>query len=972
MRNVAAPGQERQLRADTHTLLDSAVDAVFAHVCVLDTSGVILAVNKAWRKFHESNVAPNTHGTQDTYATHFVGSNYIGICAAASGANADEANAMAEGIRLVASGELPEFSLEYPCHSPSKQRWFMARVTRFEDDSGRLVVTHENITARILLEQHHRAAHDVLHKLSNNVPGVIYQYQQFGDGRTCFPYVSEGLREIFELAPEDLMADAGAVFRRIHADDLERVRTSIEQSERTLQPWLQEYRVLLPEVGLRWHAGNARPERQTDGSTIWYGHASDITSRVQRDQELKASETRFRHFFENNNSVMLLVDPKDGRLVDANQAACHFYGHRRSALLAKRIGDINTLKPQEVAREMQRAVQERCNYFSFRHRLASGEVRDVEVYSTPTVVDGRNILFSMVHDVTARKQAEASLKLAANVFVHAREGIMITDAQGLILDVNETFSRITGYSRDEVLGQNPRMLNSGRQSAEVYASMWQNLREKGHWYGEMWNRRKGGELYAVLETISRVSDESGAVQNYVALLSDITAMKEHEHELEHVAHYDALTQLPNRVLLFDRLQQAIIRSQREKTHLAVAFMDLDGFKAVNDSHGHNVGDTLLIEVARNVKACMREGDTLARIGGDEFVAVLVDLTQMAEYEAVVARMLHAAALPVRIGSLELHVSASIGVTLYPQDGVDADMLLRHADQAMYLAKQGGKNRCHLFDVSFDTQARARRHTMEQLQHALERDEFRLFYQPKVDLGSGAVVGWEALLRWQHASRGLLVPADFLFLINDHPMSIEVGKWVTARALGDMQQMRDMGIPHAVSINIGARELQDESLVRRLSAFLARHPDIDPGQLQLEVLESTALEDVIKVGSVMRECKQIGVSFALDDFGTGYSSLTYLKHLPAETLKIDKSFVKTMTSDSNDRAIVEGVIGLASAFDKEVIAEGVESFAHAALLKQLGCRYVQGYGIAQPMPLGRMQDWLQDWEREQRHILCSLG
>lgn len=303
----------------------------------------------------------------------------------------------------------------------------------------------------------------------------------------------------------------------------------------------------------------------------------------------------------------------------------------------------------------------------------------------------------LIVNITERKATEARLQLAANVFTHAREGILITDAQGAIIEVNDTFSRITGYGREEALGQNPRMLQSGRQSAEFYAAMWKQLIENGYWTGEVWNRRKSGEVYAEMLTISAVRDAHNATQNYVALFTDITSMKEQQHQLEHIAHYDALTGLPNRVLLADRLQQAIAQTQRRKQSLAVAFLDLDGFKAVNDTHGHKIGDELLIIVAQRMRLSLREGDTLARIGGDEFVAVLVDLEQPLDWEPLLERLLQMAAEPVQIGELTLHVSASIGVTLYPEDNADADILMRHADQAMYQAKQSGKNRYRLFE-----------------------------------------------------------------------------------------------------------------------------------------------------------------------------------------------------------------------------------------------------------------------------------
>jgi diguanylate cyclase (GGDEF)-like protein/PAS domain S-box-containing protein len=574
--------------------------------------------------------------------------------------------------------------------------------------------------------------------------------------------------------------------------------------------------------------------------------------------------------------------------------------------------------------------------------------------------EGRPILVGTGIDISERKQAEARLQLAASVFSHAREGIIITDAGGSIVDVNKTFSHITGYSCEEAIGRNPSILKSGRQSKEFYAEMWRSLADNGHWYGEMWNCKKNGELYAELVNITAVCDAGGAVRNYVALFTDITAMKEHQQQLEHIAHYDALTGLPNRVLLADRLRQAIVQARRRETLMALVYLDLDGFKEVNDTHGHETGDGLLIALSQRMKEALREGDTLARPGGDEFVIVLADLANVEECEVVLARLLRAAAAPVQIRDCVLKVSASLGVTLFPIDDGDADSLLRHADQAMYQAKQAGKNRFHLFDVDQDAAVSIRRESLDHIRRALDRREFVLYYQPKVNMRAGTVVGAEALIRWQHPVRGLLPPADFLPIIEDHPIGVELGEWVIEAALLQVREWNAAGLDIPVSVNVGARQLQQGDFAARLAQMLAAQPEVRPNQLELEVLETSALEDVAQVSERMHACRVLGVSFALDDFGTGYSSLTYLRRLPANLLKIDQSFVRDMLDDPDDLAIVKGVIGLAIAFRRKIIAEGVETVAHGSCLLSLGCDLAQGYGIARPMPAADLPAWAAKW------------
>jgi diguanylate cyclase (GGDEF)-like protein/PAS domain S-box-containing protein len=566
-----------------------------------------------------------------------------------------------------------------------------------------------------------------------------------------------------------------------------------------------------------------------------------------------------------------------------------------------------------------------------------------------------------IQDITERKQVEEKLQLAARVFTHAREGIMITAVDGTIVDVNDTFINITGYGRDDVLGQTPRILSSGLQGKDFYTALWDDLIKKGFWFGEIWNRRKNGEIYALMLTISAVYDTHNNPQHYVALFSDITSIKEHEKQLEHIAHYDALTNLPNRVLLADRLRQAMIQAQRRGQRLAVVFLDLDGFKSVNDSHGHEAGDQLLMTVAARMKQALREGDTLARLGGDEFVAVLLDLPDIEASVPMLGRLLNAAAQPVPVGDLNLQVSASLGITFYPQaEEVDADQLLRQADQAMYQAKLAGKNRYHVFDAEQDRSVRGYHENLEHIRSALTEREFVLYYQPRVNMRTGEIIGAEALIRWQHPSQGLLTPAQFLPILENHSLSIDLGEWVIDTALSQIEQWHSAGLNISVSVNIGALQLQQANFTDRLSALLAAHPNVGPGDLEMEVLETNALEDLVKVSEAINACQKLGVNFALDDFGTGYSSLTYLKRLPVKQLKIDQSFVRDMLEDPDDLAIVQGVLGLASAFSRIAVAEGVETEAHGEMLLQLGCEFAQGYGIAYPMKAEALPGWAASW------------
>ncbi|MDE2441280.1 MAG: EAL domain-containing protein [Betaproteobacteria bacterium] len=693
--------------------------------------------------------------------------------------------------------------------------------------------------------------------------------------------------------------------------------------------------------------------------------------RLATQEESRRLQQNLSGIFDTLTDFIFILDV-DGSILHYNRAVAETLAYGSNILKGKPIVAVHPENLRQLAEEtMADLIADRRLSCPLPILRANGEQIMVEIRIANGYWDDKPALIAIAQDISERLQAEERQRLAASVFDNAHEGIMITDHAGKIVEVNSTFTELTGYSRTEAIGNTPDLLKSGHHDAAFYDEMWQKIRKDGYWRGEIWNRKKSGEIFVEQLNISTVRNREGAISHFVAIFSDITLIKQHQQRLEHLAHFDALTQLPNRMLLGDRMQLAKAQTERSGKMLAVCYLDLDNFKPINDEYGHGVGDYLLIDVAQRLKTCVRAGDTVARLGGDEFVLLISNLEDLRECDHAMARVLGALAQPFLVSQRQLTISASIGVTLYPHDGSDSDTLLRHADQAMYAAKQAGRNRYHLFDPETDRRARARREEMERIRQGLANGEFRLFYQPKVNMRQGTVIGAEALIRWQHPERGLLLPDTFLPFLDGTEMAIEIGNWVINETLRQIDSWhREHGIDLAVSINISGNHLQHPGFSQRLGDLLAQYPGVSPRQVELEVLETAALEDIDTSAALFAECRNLGVSFALDDFGTGYSSLTYFRRLPADLLKIDQSFVRDMLDNPDDLAIVEGVIGLTQAFRRSVIAEGVETVEHGLVLLLLGCDMAQGFGIARPMPPEEIPAWIQHFQADELWNLAT--
>jgi diguanylate cyclase (GGDEF)-like protein/PAS domain S-box-containing protein len=547
-----------------------------------------------------------------------------------------------------------------------------------------------------------------------------------------------------------------------------------------------------------------------------------------------------------------------------------------------------------------------------------------------------------------RQQTLAELALAAQVFENGLQGTLITDANGRILRVNHMFSEITGYSPEEAIGETPRLLKSDHQSPEFYQTMWQSLTAHGSWQGELWDRRKNGEAFAAWQSISSVRDSDGNITYYIGMLQDVTEQKRASERIQHLAHYDILTGLPNRQLFHDRLQHAVTRASRDQSALAVLFVDLDRFKYINDSLGHYAGDQVLRITAERLSSCVREADTVARLGGDEFTILIENVGQISEVERLVERLLQTLAEPITLAERDLFIGASIGIALFPRDGTAAETLLKNADTAMYRAKAGGRGRACFFDEAM-SQATLRRIALTTaLRYSIEREELVLYLQPQAGLAKQRIQGFEALLRWQSAEHGWVMPNDFIPLAEESGQIIAIGEWVLDNACREAMRWSSRADGPNIAVNVSAIQLLEKGFVDQVATIL-QQTGLPPGRLELEITESAVMDQIDQAVIALERLKRLGVCIAVDDFGTGYSSLSYLKRLPVDRLKIDRSFVKDLPDDTNDAALVRAIVAMAHSLGLETVAEGIETEAQRAFLAALGCDHYQGYYLSRPLP-----------------------
>ncbi|MES9966651.1 MAG: EAL domain-containing protein [Sedimenticola sp.] len=688
-----------------------------------------------------------------------------------------------------------------------------------------------------------------------------------------------------------------------------------------------------------------------------------VILRQQANESLKSSEEHFRSISETAQDAIISTNDK-GAIISWNKGAAAIFGYMPDEIFGQpltkimppryhdryhlamtslsRTGKINQLgKPAETCGLNKDGVE-----------------FPIEI-SLSTWHDTKNLnITGIVRDITERKRHEEQLRQAATVFENATEGVIIADADSIITSVNRAITDITGYTAEEIIGNSPRLWKSQHHDSHFYQNMWSSIDQTGQWKGEIWNRRKDGKAFPCWQTIRAIKDDDGLIIHYVSVMSDITSIKESQEQVEYLAHHDPLTGLPNRLLFNARVDHAIDRANRNRKALGMMFMDIDNFKHINDSLGHPTGDTILQLAASKLEKLVRDNDTVARIGGDEFILLFEDLEDLHETGVIAEKILTAFSEPFHLEDHTLHITTSIGISLYPRDGDDVNTLVRNADTAMYQAKERGKNNFQYYTEEFTQQATERLKIEAELRSAMAQEEFCLHYQPQYSLDSGEIVGAEALLRWLHPETGLVMPDRFIPVIEETGMIIPIGKWVMETACRQITKWKDQGHDlQRISVNVSAIQLHDRNFMEMVRQIL-RETGCHPSWLEIEVTENLIMQEPEQSIAFLRELREMGVCVAVDDFGTGYSSLSYLKRLPLTKLKIDRSFILEIPDNPDDVAIVNAIIGLGKNLQLRLIAEGVEDQRQLEFLKQGGCNEAQGYHYSRPLSAEKMQELLK--------------
>ncbi|MCY1347013.1 PAS domain S-box protein [compost metagenome] len=677
----------------------------------------------------------------------------------------------------------------------------------------------------------------------------------------------------------------------------------------------------------------------------------DIDQLKATQEQLRISEEKFARAFHASPDGMLITRLRDGLLIDVNEGFSHITGYPMSEAT-----DQSTLQlgiwanPDDRLRMVERLLHEgSVRDFVAPIRTRGEQLRLCEMSVQSILIGDEVCMLTIARDITERQVMQEKLQQAATVFENTAEGVLITDTQQRITAVNRAFTEITGYSEAEALGQTPRLLASGQHDSAFFVAMWHQLADQGHWQGEIWNRRKSGEPYPEWLTISTVRNDAGEITHFVGVFADISILKHAQARLDYQAHHDPLTGLPNRLLFESRLQLALVEAANDDLHGAVLFIDLDRFKHINDSLGHPVGDLLLKGIAHRLREQLRDIDTVARLGGDEFIILLPGLHQPDDAAPVANKLLNCFCAPFPADDHEFFISASIGISLFPQDGKDVATLVKNADAAMYRAKSKGRNRVELYTHDLTFQATERMALEHELRRALERDEFRLHYQPKLSLATRQLTGAEALIRWQHPVFGEIPPDRFIPLAEESGLILPIGDWALREACRQMSQWHSQHAPFGpLSVNLAGAQLRQPLLAQRIAGLLSDYA-LPAKLLQLEITEGFIMSQTEEALAILHELKALNLELAIDDFGTGYSSLSYLKRLPLDTLKIDKSFVQGLPEDPHDAAIARAIIALARSMQLTVIAEGVETQAQEDFLSREGCEQIQGFIVSTPLP-----------------------
>lgn len=692
-------------------------------------------------------------------------------------------------------------------------------------------------------------------------------------------------------------------------------------------------------------------------------YVKDIARRTEAEKALRDSDAAYRAILTTSLDGFLLVGPQ-GEVLDVNDRYVEQSGYSREELLAMRIPDLEALEAEEdTASHIQRIVAHGGDLFESMHRRKDGSTWHAEVSVVYLPADDGGRFFGFLRDISQRKQAESDLRIAATAF-ESQEGMVVTDANKVILRANQGFTEITGYATDEIIGRKMSFLRSGHHDNAFYVSMWNSIAKLGTWQGEIWNRNKNGEVHPHWLTISTVKGADGKVTHYIGAYTDITERKEEEDKIRSLAFYDPLTRLPNRRLLLDRLEQALAGSARHNRRGALMLIDLDHFKTINDTLGHETGDLLLVQVAQRLSETVRLSDLVARLGGDEFVVVLIDIDTPTDVAHIAGKIVARISDAYLIGNQEVTTSTSVGICLYPDDASDSRTLLKLADVAMYAAKARGRNNFQFFTEEMQIASANRLALEADLRNALAGRQFELHYQPQVDLRTGRLAGFEAFLRWQHPRRGLLDPAEFLAVAEEIGFMPPLGEWVLEEACRRLAAWRTDGQPDLkVSVNLSASQFMDPDLPQRIRAILAK-TGIPPGSLELEVAETTAMQAPDPALATLRTLAELGVSLSLDNFGTASSSLAHLGRFPIGALKIDGSLVGHLGADANGAQLCTLAVTIAHQLGLEAVAECVETAAQLDHLRDIGCDRAHGHLIGKPLPADEALDFIRSFAARQ--------